>query len=584
MSARSETTPAGPARQSGGSAFWPLFKVTLNNTFGLSAARHIYLVQKRRLWEPIAIAFAVVTAGGFLEFLLYVIARGFVGAGLQIGQPEIVFTFAFLVASVLVLFFGLMAVISIFYFSTDLETLVPLPLRPGTIVLAKFGAVAVGEYIGILLAMAPAAIAYAQAVDTGLAYWLAVALVILLAPVVPLAIASVLSMVVMRFINRRHRDILIVVFGSLFAFAVLAFQMGVMNTVPQNATAEYLQRILSGQISLVSLVGRAFPPAIWATRTIVAGSAGLRLVSLLAYVGVSAAAIWVMSLVGGRFFYGGLIGGSELARRRLTARQAAVARAVTEARTVQASPISALFWREWRLFMRVPLYVFNGFAASLIVPVIMIFGFRGIRTDPEIARMIAAINASGNAPFFLALGVAALTVFVVSMNTTSASAISREGPKLWISKVIPVTPEQQVQGKLLFSMAAALVSAVPILAVFGFALNMSLFHLAGAAVLSLLGSVIAMCVGLLVDTARPYLRWTNPQQAVKSNLNVILPLPVVIGLIAGLWFLSSWLYKSLGFGELTVMSILSVVLAALAVLAYRATISSARRFYERLDA
>lgn len=583
MPARSGAAPAGPARQSGVSAFWPLFKVTLNNTFSLSAARHIYLVQKRRLWEPILIAFAILSAGGFFEFLLYAVARGFVGAGLAVGQPEIVFTFAFLVASVLVLFFGLMAVISVFYFSTDLETLVPLPLRPGTIVLAKFGAITVGEYIGILLAMVPAAIAYAQVVGGGLLYWSAVVLVILLAPVVPLAVASVLSMVVMRFINRRHRDILIVVFGSLFAFAALAFQMGVMNTVPQNATADYLQRILSGQISLVNLVGRAFPPAIWATRTIVADSAGLRLVSLLAYVGVSAAAVWVMSLVGGRFFYGGLIGGSELARRRLTARQIAAARAVAEARTVQTSPISALFWREWRLFMRVPLYVFNGFAASLIVPVIFIAGFRGLMTDPDIVRMINAIQSSGNVPFFLSLGVAALTVFVVSMNTTSASAVSREGPKLWISKVIPVTPEQQVQGKLLFSMAAALVSAVPILTVFGFALRMSLAHLAYATVLSLLGSAFAMCVGLLVDTARPYLRWTNPQQAVKSNLNVILPMPAVIGLAAGLWFLSSWLSK-MGLGETTVTAIVAVILAALVVLSYRVTLSSARHLYERLDA
>lgn len=568
------------------SAFWPLFRLTLNNTFGLSAARHVYLVQRKRLWEPVLAVFGIGTIGVLFEVILYFLARGFVDAGLQVGQPEIVFTFAFLVSSVLVLFFGLMAVISIFYFSNDLDTLVPLPLRPGTIILAKFGAIAVGEYIGILLAMVPAAIAYAQLVGGGLVYWLSVALVILLAPVIPLAIGAVLSLIVMRVINRRHRDLLMVLFGVLFAGGMLVLQFGVLNNVPKDdaAALDWLQKILSGQLSLVALIGRAFPPAVWATRTIAAASVGLRLASVAAYVGVSAAAIWVLSVVGGRFFYAGLIGSSEVAKRRLTVHQRATARTEAEARTVQSSPVVALFRREWRLFMRVPLYVFNGFAASLLVPLLFVFGFRGALNDPDVVKMIEAIQSSGNAPFFMALAIAALTVLVVAMNTTSSSAISREGKYLWISKVIPVTPEQHVQGKLLFSLVSILVSAVPMLAVFGFALKMSLLHLVQATVLTLLASALAIYVGLMVDMARPFLTWTNPQQAVKSNLNVILPIPVVVAVVAGFYFLVMWLHKGLGLGEVTVTGIIALVLVGLLIAAHVVTLASAKRLYERLEA
>lgn len=564
-------------------AFWPLFKLTLDNTYGLTAARQLYLVQKRRLWEPLLIAFAVLTAGGGFEFVLYKLDEAFTAAGRVVGQPEIVFTFSFLVASMLVFLFGLLAVISVFYFSNDLEVLVPLPLRPGTIILAKFGAVALGEYIGVLLAMVPAAVAYAAALGGGLSYWLSVVLVIVLGPVLPLALASAVSVVVMRFINRRHRDILIVVFASLYVVGVLAFQMTVMNSVPQNATSEFLQRVLAGQISLVNLLGRSFPPAVWATVAIAGSTVGRRAASAAALVAVSAAAVWVMGAVGSRFFYGGLIGGSEVARRHLTARQAEAARAAERARIVQTSPVAALFRREWRLFMRVPLYVFNGFSASLIVPVIFIFGFRGVMTDPDVVRLVQAIQSSGDAGFFLTLGVAALTVLLVSLNTTASSAVSREGSNLWISKVIPVRPEHQVQGKLLFAMAAALVSAVPVLVLFGIALKMSFAHLLEATLLSLEGSFIVTAVGLFIDATRPYLKWTNPQQAVKGNLNVILPLPVVVGLVVGLYYLALWLRRGLGLSELTVTGVLAVVLAGLGAAAYRLTILSAARLYDRLE-
>ncbi|HHY93994.1 MAG TPA: hypothetical protein GX513_03130, partial [Firmicutes bacterium] len=167
--------------------------------------------------------------------------------------------------------------------------------------------------------------------------------------------------------------------------------------------------------------------------------------------------------------------------------------------------------------------------------------------------------------------------------TTAASAVSREGRYLWISKVIPVPPERLVQGKMLFAAVAAAVSALPMLVLFAFALHMRPVHVAEVLVLTGLGSAVSVFVGLLVDLARPFLTWTNPQQAVKSNLNVIIPLPVIAGMEAGLAYLALWLSRSVGLGEVGVVATLAGLLAALAVLLYRLTVSAGRRLYERLE-
>lgn len=564
--------------------FWPLFRLTLKNTFGLSAARYVYLVQRKRLWEPVLIGVGLGSAAAFFAGILYQMARAFVLTGLAVNQPAIVFTFACLTASVLVLVFGFTAVISTFYFANDLSILVPLPLRPGTIVLSRFAVIAVGEYAAVLLAMGPAAAAYALLVGGDLWYWLAVALVALLLPVIPLAAAALVALPVMRFINRRHRDLLLVLFSVAFTAGVLAFQIGFMNSAAvREDPALYLQQVLSGRIDLVAALGRAFPPSVWATRVIAGGGAATRLGALALLLASTAAAVGVLALAGDRLFYAGLIGSGELARRRRRVARAA-AREAARRRLVRGGVLRALFWREWRLFMRVPLYVMNGFTGSLLVPILFVFGFRGMMTDPEMVMLLEAIKATGNAGFFMTLAVAGLTVMVTALNSVASSAVSREGRYLWISKVIPVPPERLVQAKLLFAYAAAAVSAAPVLAIFAVALRMTPARVAQAALLTVLGSAVLVLVGLLVDLARPYPNWTNPQHAVKSNLNVIIPLPVVFGLEAALALMALRLTRSLGWGEHAVVAALALVLAALAVLLYRLTVSAGRRLYERLEA
>ena len=564
--------------------FWPLFRLTVNNTFSLSAARYRYFVQKKNVWEIPAVAIPMGGLAVALALLVHTVARGFVASGLGVGQPEIAFTFALLVTAVLAFVSGLATVISVFFFSTDLPTLVPLPLRPATIIQAKFATILLTEYISVVLILLPTAVAYAQLMGGGLLYWLAVLVVGLLVPVVPLALASVVALLMMRFISRRHRDLLLVVFSLAFVAAVLWFQMTVISTVPSGDPGAFLADILAGKISLVTVLGRSYPPAAWATTLIAGGGAGgvtAWLGSTFGFLGLAVFSLWVTSLAGSRFFYAGLVGGTELARRRLTAEQRTAARAGAEARTVQGGVVRALFWREWRLFMRVPLYVMNGFLASLIVPVL--FLAPTTIKDPEIQALLRTLTASSNAAFSTALVLSALIVFLVSLNTTSSSAISREGKTLWISKVIPALPEQQVHGKMLFAAVGALVSALPIVVILGIALKMSLVRLAWATLLGLLASAVVLLVGLLYDMARPYLKWTNPQQAVKNNLNVIIPLPVAVGLLAVMGLLAIWLYNGIGLTELATVGILAAVLVGLFVPAYRVTVAAAKRLYERLE-
>ncbi len=560
---------------------WPVLRTSLNTTFGLSAARYRYLIKRERVWEPLVILGSLGVLAAMFEVMMYQMASGLVTAGAQLGQPGVAFTFALLATLVLVFIFGLFMVFSVFYFSTDLPLLVPLPLRPGTIVLAKFGTILAGQYLGVVAVLAPTALAYARLAGGGPLYWLSVVLVLVLAPVLPLILASALALVLMRVINRRHRDLLMIIASLGIVAAVLAFQISIAQ-VPEDQVAEYLRQLLAGQIGLVNLVGRGFPPAVWATRAITEAGTLPGTGALAAFTAASVAGLGVLAALGERLFYGGLIGGQELARRRPASGEAvATARALALKGLRREEALRALYRREWRLFMRHPLYVMNGFMASVIVPVLFVFGLAVPRA--ELDMVTSWVPLGGDITYYATLAVAGLVAFLAGLNTTASTSVSREGRHLWISKVIPVEPWRMVQAKILFAAVSTLVSAAPVVAAYGVFLRPPAGFLAASALLGLLGSAVLLLLGLLVDMARPFLTWTNPQQAVKSNLNVVLQMPMAAALFVGASALSSWLRGGLGLGGPAALAVIGAVLAGLAAAAYRVTVSAAGRLYGRLE-
>jgi ABC-2 type transport system permease protein len=83
--------------------------------------------------------------------------------------------------------------------------------------------------------------------------------------------------------------------------------------------------------------------------------------------------------------------------------------------------------------------------------------------------------------------------------------------------------------------------------------------LAVAAALALVAGVLLTAVGMVIDLARPLLDWTNPQKAIKQNLNVLFATFADIGILTGLFFLLRFLIKAGVAGGM----VLAVLFAAL---------------------
>jgi ABC-2 type transport system permease protein len=497
-----------------------LLAAGLRQNFALAPLKYKVFKQKQDLWLVLLFALGLL---GLIPFVIgYVMALSRLFAILKpMGQETALLTLAILAGQLLILVFGLFYVLSAFYFSRDLEFLVALPARPFEVIGAKFGVILVNEYLTAFFVVVPALVIYGVMAARPFSYWPLAALVFLLLPVIPLALSGLLVMAMMRLVNVSRKKDFFILAGSLTLLAAVLFlQLGLAG----NRSPEELLKFFTASDGMARLLGEKFPPCIWAARLLGEGFSARGLGYFALFGGISVGVLLLLLWAAEKLFYRGLIGLSEMAARRKKLSTAAL----TERFARRRGDWQAILLREWRLMNRTPIFLLNGILSVILVPVMLFFIVRGSAGDASLAMLKflgsgdRTLEILFSAVFFTACG---------CLNGTASSTFSREGSSFWISKVIPVAPCRQVAGKFLHSYLVAVLGVLGGSLAALLALGLDWKSVLPAALLALIAGVLLTAANMAVDLARPLLTWTNPQRAIKQNLNVLLAMALDAGFV-----------------------------------------------------
>ena len=122
-----------------------LIKTDFNTTFGLSSLGNSFKNKKNR-WQIIIISFAMLSL--IPTYIMLVKGLGKIYTIYeQIGQKSMFLLFGFLASQIMIFLFGLLYVMSKYYFSNDLAQLLPLPIKPSYILGSKFVTLMISEYL-----------------------------------------------------------------------------------------------------------------------------------------------------------------------------------------------------------------------------------------------------------------------------------------------------------------------------------------------------------------------------------------------------------------------------------------------------
>jgi hypothetical protein len=226
------------------------------------------LARRDQLWILPLAAVGVLVGAGSMVFTLVGNYRMFYQLGLGVGTPEIVFSFATLASWALVFLLGIPVVVSVFFYSKDTAMLLPLPIRPLSIVLANSFLVYLSALALETLVVVPALAVYGAATPVGPWFFLAATIVLLTGPLVPVAACLIFAFALTTVVNlSRYRTLLEVAGFLLVLVGVVGLQVYLQRSMMQQISGGIsLPEALAGRLLALP---RAFPPLEWVARAFV---------------------------------------------------------------------------------------------------------------------------------------------------------------------------------------------------------------------------------------------------------------------------------------------------------------------------
>ncbi|NJP40326.1 hypothetical protein HCH52_04585 [Oscillospiraceae bacterium HV4-5-C5C] len=486
---------------------------------------------------------------GYLAFISA--AMGYVsGRSLSFtGQAELLPAVLTTASAMLALVFGFFYVISVFYHSDDLTTLLYLPFKPAEIMIGKFAVTLIYEYVMNAAFLLPAFIAGGIGAGFGAHYYVLVLLAQFFMPVAPLAVMTFLVVLLMRFAPfAKNKDRFNTISSIVILVLVLAGSM-FFSLNSQNSSASSI----TGGVDLSGLAGsklnRAlylFPGLPLLVKSLAQSRVWPAVADFVLFVLLALLTLAVMLLLGQGLYISGLTAMNQGGHRRRLSRSR-LGRALKP-----RAALLSLMSLDWKQTVRTPAFLMNCVLGTLIVPIVfLISGIAGLigglgqdfslswlaQAGRYLGRTSPVTSGQAHTEAFV-LGIVVIAVngvlaFLSSINGMAPSALSREGQNAYYMKLLPASYNRQVLAKWI---NATLVTLLPgLLLIVAAAILLRLpFYLSLYGILVMLSwSGLSSSAGILLDLYRPRLTWDNETQAVKNNLGVLLANLLII-LLAGI--------------------------------------------------
>lgn len=507
-----------------------LIKTDFNTTFGLSSIAYSFKNKKNR-WQIIVFGIAMLS----LLPTYFILVKGLGGIFdiyNQIGQKSMFLLLGFLASQVIVFVFGLLYVMSKYYFSNDLAQLVPLPIKPSYIIGSKFMTLMISEYLTSLPIILPFIFIYGIKGGEGVVYWIYSILLVITVPVIPLVLSSILIMIFMKYTNIGRRKDLIRTISAIVFILLMVYIQFKINAITQKALMQgedFLINLVKDSNLLVKSLGLAFPPSMWASLSLSNYLNITGLVYLLIFVGVGILSFIIMIYLSESLFFDGLIGNIEVSASKGRARRKTSIKDTTK----RTKPYIALAKKEIIMLFKTPIYLLNSIGGVIMVPIILVMST--ISSGDESMEMVTTFIETK--PELIVLAGIGFIVSLGMLNSVGSTTFSREGRNFWIQRTLPIKVSDQIVGRVLASIGIQILGLIAMITSLLFTITLDIKSIILISTLGLLGSIPMAEIGMIIDITRPLLTWTNPQQAMKQNLNVLIGMGIGTLYVGGIGYL-----------------------------------------------
>lgn len=406
--------------------------------------------------------------------------------------------------------FGLNVIVNEFYFSSDLDYLLPLPVKTHELILAKFWVTYQAESVMEFMVIFSAYIGYILAIGitpigvvTGL-------LGTVTLPIVPLVYCGIISMLLMfLFQGIRNRKVLNVIMGVMTFVLILGAFLS-FRGLEGFSIDTYVESLTSGENVFMNTMNVIFYPGYLLVHSAAEGLWS----EVLLYLGINILLLVLFMAIANKFYLRGLYSFKSISNKKEKSGGNSSLRK-------QQPVFRAYFEKEIKTIFRTPAFVSNCILINFFWPVIIVIVCMMQKGSNTISRFVAMYH-EGNVMvsvivLALFLGLGALTT---AANGIASSAFTREGAHIDFMKYIPVPYKLQIHVKGLLSLLFSYVSYLVDVVILSLILQLNMKE---AVYYGFTGGCMVFyitCLGIWLDSMHPKLIWEDELNALRGNLNV----------------------------------------------------------------
>ena len=441
------------------------------------------------------------------------------------GQEQMLIAFILIIGGSITFFFGVYTIMNIFYFSSDIEHFLPMPFKSREIVFAKFMAVMINMIMYSCMLILPLVI-YGIKSGATVAYYSYSIIAIIIVPILPMIIASIICITLMRFGNiTKHKDAFKMITGCLSLILVVLFNVFTQGGGVENSTI--VDTLSEGENSIIGKITGIFITNKFLSYGLIDNDSFKGFLYIVLAILISMAFFIAFYIIGGKLYLKGIIGISESYSKRVNILKSKDVDKLIK----RSSPIKALVMKDIKVILRTPQFFINSIAILLYMPAIfgvMLFSNGGIG---ELSKLIESTNSWDSR--IISLVFLAVSMFI-SAGGAGVTALSREGKDFIVSKYIPVHYKVHLESKIISSLCINEVCAVIISAVL-IALRVKLLLLILGIIVAIGTVALITLLGIYFDFMSPKLEWDDEKSITKNNFMPLLIMTIML-VLGGILF------------------------------------------------
>ena len=467
--------------------------------------------RKSRMYQcfgALAIACIIIPCCLIVGILTCLMTQALIEAGGN--EQGLLFVMHFM--AVFALIFGFQVVLSTFYFSSDLEHLLPLPLKIHEIITAKLLQTYLAESMMEFAILLSAFIGYFVAAGISVSGIVTAVIGTFTLPVLPLLYCGIISTLLMAATRRIRspKDVSFLVWGLsgvLFLFVAWAIG-GIDGLMVEN----FVSSMVGHQNRFMNVMNVLF----FHDRLLAQAIAQHNPVTLIGYLLVNIGIALGFLALASRLYLPGVHRMASIGNKRRKMSSETFVKAC-RMRRVEKS----FFYKEMKTLTRTGAYVTNCMMMTYVWPVVTagILLWKG-GTETLLKYRQFYEQQRGGVDIIFLLCILLLSVLIPGANAVASTSFTREGAHIDFMKYIPVSYEKQIMIKGAVSMVLGYSSSFLCVCMLCIYFRTGIVKTVYMLVVSFLCCFWVTGLGIWLDSEYPKLVWENESAAMRGNINV----------------------------------------------------------------